>query len=264
MSNPLIEDNDGDLTRFGKKILASLLGMTRSQKINAGLRENYLTSLKKLLESRKIAITIQHQEHLKKLDLSKPIALLINHPYGLLDAYLMSYFCETRLHQNYLGFSNKLLKRVVFIPDQNILSVDNQGKKNNRENKVALRLSKKQLEENGILVFAPAGEVSTFQWNSGKPQIKDPNWHETPFKLAQKTNAQILPVYISGRNTRLFYFIRMLGRFPGRLLLFWEYVWATHKDIKLIVKEPLSPEEVNSLSLGELKEQVYNSIYDHL
>jgi putative hemolysin len=264
LKNPLIDAQDNVIVRSVKNALFVILGIKKTQAANENLRTDFDQSLSELLKKRGLQVELNDQE-VSKLDKAKPTLVVINHPHGILDAFLSVHFVSKCVGQNYLGFANKILKEVIFLPVDKIVAVDNQSKeksKNRELNKRSLLKSKSQLESGGILIYAPAGETSYLRKESGKLGIFDAPWFDTPFKLAKSTGAQILPVHISGRNTLAFYFLRLFGRGVGRFFLFWEYLFAKNKPVKITARAPFSSEVVNSTPLLQLKEQVYNSIYE--
>lgn len=263
-SNPLINKGDNGLLKILKSVLSFFLGIPFAIQINKKLNQNFKQSLKDLLNERNIKVEFCETHLLEKLDLEGPIVVTINHPHGVMDAIVTAHFIEENIHPNWKAFANKVLKGVICFPDEYLIPADNQGKDTQEKinsNLQALTLSNEQLNRNGILVYAPAGEVSFYQNLNGEQIIKDASWFNTPFKLAKRTGAQILPLHISGKNSEFFYFIRKCGRTPGRMFLFWEFIRTRNKTIQVTVKEPVNYEEVKSYKTKELTEKVYNSIY---
>ncbi len=265
LKNPLVDESDNFLTRLIKNFLAIILGIPKAQKINQDLHYDFKENLKNLLQQRSIEVEYQNLELLKKIDLNRSTVVTINHPHGVLDALVTALFIEENLHDNWKAFANKILKGVILFPEKYIIPADNQGKNTQEKinsNLKALTLSNEQLDRGGILVYAPAGEVSYLRKVNQQYKIQDAPWFNTPFKLARRTKAQIIPLHISGKNSALFHFIRFLGRTPGRMFLFWEFIRTKNKKITITVKEPLTAEAVRSTPVNKLNEKVYGSIYN--
>lgn len=80
----------------------------------------------------------------------------------------------------------------LFIP------VDNMG---GRTAKASLVQMEQHLQNAGVLIFFPAGEVS----RPTRKGIRDKKWHPGFIKLASKLRVPLLPVHIQAHNSLLFY-----------------------------------------------------------
>ena len=115
----------------------------------------------------------------------------------LLAALLTSIRDDVKIFANYfLGAISEL--RSLFI------LVDPFGTHHSvKKNRIALKESLHWVEDGGLLMVFPAGEVSHFSWRSRK--ITDPEWSPVVSRLVRITKASVLPVYFSGRNSNLFH-----------------------------------------------------------
>jgi len=99
-----------------------------------------------------------------------------------------------------------------------LLPVDNMGGKTRRENLDAID---QFLQNEGALIIFPAGEVSRVRPNG----IKDTKWHSGFLRIASKSQAPILPVFIDGRNSVFFYSLSMLSKPLST-------IWLVHEMFK--------------------------------
>ena len=65
-----------------------------------------------------------------------------------------------------------------------------------------LREALAHVRSGGVLVVFPAGAVAHWQWSSAR--VEDPRWPAHTARLVKKSGADVLPVWISGRNGPLF------------------------------------------------------------
>lgn len=149
-----------------------------------------------------------------------PVIVVANHPFGgmegiILASVLRSVRCDVKIMANYL------LERIPEMREH-LIPVDPFARPGSaRRNIAPLRQSIRWVENGGMLVVFPAGEVSHFDPLRG---AVDPVWNENIARIARKTGAPVLPVYFSGTNSMLFHAAGMLhpslrtARLPGELL----------------------------------------------
>jgi putative hemolysin len=124
-----------------------------------------------------------------------------------------------------------------------ILPVDNLSRKS----------SSKQLKniidclrkEQAVIIF-PAGEVSRLS-PSG---IKDQKWSASYLKLAQKTNSPLLPVYINGRNSLLFYTSSIIYRPLSTIQLAHEMFKQQNRHVPIQIGQQIPIQELAKLPLS--------------
>ncbi len=163
------------------------------------------------------------------------LLVVSNHPLGGLDG--MALIHEVGKVRPDLVFPvNDLLMNVpglkpLFIP------INKHGK--NTDN---IRVIDDTFASDKTILYFPAGLVSRKQKGG---EIRDLEWHKTFISKAKKSQRNILPVYISGRNSEFFY---NLARWRHRLrikvniemlYLVDEMVKQRDKTIKMIFGKPI-------------------------
>src|SRR5262249_21602243 len=96
----------------------------------------------------------------------------------------------------------------------------------------------------GMLAVFPAGEVSHFQLP--KMHIADPEWSDTPTRLACMTGAQTLPLFINGRNSVPF---QAMGLLHPKLRTAWllnEFLQQTDRTVPLRIGNTISAEALRN------------------
>jgi len=87
------------------------------------------------------------------------------------------------------------------------------------------------------VIFFPSGEVSRMSWTG----IKDRKWKKGAIRFAIKNNAPILPAFIQGRNSIMFYSLSILWRRIGLFLLPRELFAQRNKKISIKFGDTIPP-----------------------
>jgi putative hemolysin len=132
--------------------------------------------------------------------------IIANHPTGTLDGLALMY-AVSRVRRDVKVVTNRMLSHLeplssLFIP------VDNMG--GGRTRKASLQQMETQLQNGGVLIFFPAGEVSRLT----RKGIRDGKWHPGFIKLAAKFRTPLLPVWINARNSPLLW-LRLAFRYAA-------------------------------------------------
>lgn len=144
------------------------------------------------------------QTLLERLPAYGPGLILLNHPLGGAEGLsLASILLAARPDVKIL--TNQILATIPELAPAFIGT--NPLRSNAPGNRQALIRCRRHLESGGLLVLFPAGRVSFRQ--PGRRTICDQQWHRFVASLEQSGDVPVLPVFVSGRNSRLFY---TLGR----------------------------------------------------
>lgn len=145
-----------------------------------------------------------------------PVMVVANHPTGGLEGMILIDLL-TKRRKDIKIMANGFLGRIPEI--RNIfLTVNPYGTKHaKKENIAPLKEAVKWLKDGGVLVVFPAGDVSSFQ--PGQMRISDGIWEKSIIRLAEIGEANILPIYINGRNSLTFYMASLAHPFLKTLLL---------------------------------------------
>lgn len=193
-----------------KKVLKKLLHEEEFQQFAA--RHHHLKGLdtvEQVLEHLNIRCAIPAHD-LEQIPEHGPLVIIANHPTGTLDGLALLY-AVSRVRRDVKVVTNRMLTHLeplssLFIPVDNI---------NGRTAKAALQQMDQQLQNGGVLIFFPAGEVSRLT----RRGIRDKKWHSGFIKLAAKYRAPLLPAWIRARNSALFYASTLMSENLPLLLL---------------------------------------------
>ena len=149
---------------------------------------------------------------LERIPSSGSALIVANHPFGMLEGLILVDLLE-KVRGDYRIVANSLLsttpalrERVFFVnPFQESAAVQENGR--------SLRASIEWLNNGGLLVMFPAGEVSHLNFGGESP-VADPKWNTASARLARKIGCTTLPLFFNGANSLPF---QMLGTIHPRL-----------------------------------------------
>jgi putative hemolysin len=132
---------------------------------------------------------------------SGPVIVVSNHPFGAIDGMVLASFLasirkDIKILANYFLSAIPEL-RPLFLP------VDPFGSRGSVfKNRASVTKALRWIQEGGMLIVFPAGEVSHFSPKTRK--VEDPIWSNTAARLVHLSHAPVLPAYFQGRNSLLF------------------------------------------------------------
>lgn len=142
-------------------------------------------------------------EELTRIPTSGPCIVVANHPHGGVDGLalmdlLLRVRTDVRFVANHFLAGFRELRSLL-------LQVDPfGGGRAARFNTAAVRAARRWLENGGMIVMFPGGEVSSL--NLQTRRISDPEWAGGVARLARQSGAAVLPIFIEGHNSALFQF----------------------------------------------------------
>jgi len=206
-----------------------------------------LDMVEQVLEHLDILCTIPAHD-LEQIPAHGPLIVMANHPTGTLDGLALLY-AVSRVRRDVKVVTNRMLTHLeplssLFIP------VDNMG---GRTAKSSFTLMEQHLQNAGVLIFFPAGEVS----RPTRTGIRDKKWHPGFIKLAGKFRAPLLPVNIHARNSLLFYASTLLSPNLSMLLLMQQMFRRRHSRLPVKIGQQIGWSHWFSatLSAREMAEQ---------
>ncbi len=189
-------------------------------------------------------------DDLRRIPPTGPVVVVANHPLGAVDGLLLiSLLSRVRSDIKLLG--NSLLQYIPALRPY-LIPVDVfSGTRAAGRNSLALRHAMRWLDSGGCLLVFPAGEVAHQSTSDGRTH--DSPWHTTAAKLAERARATVVPVFIEGRNSRLFH---AAGRVHPllRTALLPREMWAMRgRTIPVRIGEPVPRAEISALPDGNTR-----------
>lgn len=184
----------------------------------------------------------QHQV-LANLPADGPLLIVANHPLGGLEGIaitklLLEYRPDTKV------LTNNLLTRIPEL-SSTFIGVDVLSKNAAKENLKGIRSASQHLRKGGALLIFPAGKVAAINMRSRS--VEDHPWNRLAGNLLLRSGASCLPIHVGGFNSRWFYFMALIHPLLRTMLLPRELANKRGRELKLIVGEPITPQEVRKL-----------------
>ncbi|MFW1676886.1 GNAT family N-acyltransferase [Pontibacter sp. JAM-7] len=227
-----------------RSTLYLLRKLVREQEINGFLDQHQdlkgFEFVDKVLEHFNFSYNLSHTDR-TNIPSSGRVLIVANHPLGALDGLALLKMVgeirrDVKIIANDLLMSLDPLKRLL-------LPVDNMGKGTRKAD--ISRIVDTLHNEEAVIVF-PAGEVS----RAGLTGIRDGRWNSGFLMFARKSNAPILPVYIGGKNSSLFYGISSLNRQLSTLMLPREMFQQHSHSLPMRVGEAIPFSQIDAIPVS--------------
>lgn len=171
-----------------------------------------------------------------------PLLVVANHPYGVADGLAISALLETIrpdvriIVWNAIGLPPS---RQHFLP----LDLAEDGNTGSLRQNVGIRRdATRHLRDGGCVVLFPSGSVETTSHPLARPL--EAEWTPLACRLAMKSGATVLPMFVHGHNSRLFHAASHLGLLVRRSLFLNETRRLIGSRIACRIGEPVLPEEL--------------------
>jgi putative hemolysin len=184
-------------------------------------------------------------EELERIPRSGPLLIVANHPFGLLDAAILtSAVPAPRPDMRILA--NSLLAGVAELRQWCIFVNPFGASEAVAENASALREAAAWLRSGGALVVFPAGEVAHFDWKTGT--LADPDWNPAVVRMAQRAGAAAVPIFFEGANSVGFQLAGMLHPGLRTANLLRELLNKRGRHIRVRIGRPVTPATLQAFS----------------
>lgn len=199
--------------------------------------------IENLFERLDIKWDIENPEVLENLD-DTPKVFVANHPYGLPDAFAL-FQLLTRYRSDIKIFANKLLAATQ-LEEERLLFVDPFGAADSRgQNRKSIATALKHLRDGGDLALFPGricSHLKTSDWT-----ISDSEWTDQVQKFVEVSGGEMVPLYISGRNSMMFNVSGLIHPRIRTYMLLREFLRGGH-DFTFKVGEPVSSRQLARVS----------------
>lgn len=183
---------------------------------------------------------------LARIPKTGPLIVVANHPHGLVDGMVL---CEimSRVRPDFQIMTRAFLAKVPDINDRMLpVAFDHEDdaiKKNVQARKDALN----HVKNGGCLILFPAGRVAHSDTLFGA--AVDADWTNFLARLIMRGKAAVSPMYFHGQNSRAYLMAAKLSPTMRQGLLMHEVVRSLNTDMRPIVGEPISFEDLDALKL---------------
>jgi putative hemolysin len=174
-----------------------------------------------------------------------PLIIVANHPYGIGDGAAALALAEQLGRPFKVLINNALLKVPEIRPFA--LPVDFEETKEAMANNLAMRKEALAfLKSGGTIIIFPAGGVATAPKGLGR--AVDLPWKSFVATLIQKSQANVLPVFFEGQNSRIFHIVSQFSLTLRLSLLVREFTRLSGSSIYFHTGALIKPEELGSLT----------------
>ncbi|MGE0089462.1 MAG: lysophospholipid acyltransferase family protein [Bacteroidales bacterium] len=232
------------LDNIGGEIIAKfLMQLLKLNKLNNLYSQNKdkdgINFINSVIENLEFNFEIR-EDDLKRIPEKGPFIVTSNHPFGGIDALiLMKIFYEKR--PDFKAMGNFLLEKIPPIK-QFVFPVNpfetNKGASSSFS---GIKHALAHLDEGKGLAIFPAGEVSSYQPESGN--IQDREWQQSILKFIKKAEVPVIPVYFQGTNSRLFHMLGQIHPILRTAKLPSELFNKKNKTIKIRIGNPIPVKE---------------------
>jgi putative hemolysin len=132
---------------------------------------------------------------------SGPVVVIANHPFGVIDGIVLCWLVS-QVRSDYKIMTHRILYQAPEVQNF-VLPVDFTGTRDAKTNNLESRSkARKMLEDGGVVIVFPGGGVAFARdWRGKAVELE---WKSLAATLALSTGADVLPVFFSGQNSRLF------------------------------------------------------------
>ena len=171
--------------------------------------------------------------------------VIANHPFGGIEGMLMVDLLLQR-RKDIRIITNKFLKMIPELSEL-FIGVNPYGDKEaTSENISAMREGIRWLQQGGLLVMFPAGDVSTIQFKD--MAINDGTWNNSVARIATKTKACVVPLHFEGYNSMAFYLASMVHPALKTAMLARQLINKRGKTINLHIGKAVSHSRLMKLN----------------
>ena len=166
----------------------------------------------------------------------EPLIIVANHPLGGLEGMLLSRLL-LQYRKDLKVLTNEMLLSFKEFNDL-FIGVDVLNPNKQAQNAKGMRQVAKHLSTGGALLVFPSGTVARMTRNNWA--VTEAPWQDIVGRLALKYKATCLPIYISGKNSRLFYLSGLVHPRLRTLLLPRAMISKKGEVVRAIVGKPLA------------------------
>jgi putative hemolysin len=227
-----------------KPSISFLQLLFHEQQINDFLAEHPqrgVEFINNVLEHLNISYKTDSKEVLNIPSIGKCI-VVANHPLGALDALvLLQMLVSYRQDKRVKIVANAMLYYLEPLREY-LIPVDNISGK---LTKTSLQMIETSLQNEELVIFFPAGEVSRANVNG----ITDAKWKRGFLKFAKRTQSPILPIHIHARNSLAFYTASFIYKPLGAALLAHEMFKAKNSVFEFTIGELVAQQTLSNMNL---------------
>ncbi len=171
-----------------------------------------------------------------------PVVIVANHPHGLVDGMILAELVG-QVRQDFKILTRSLLTNVPII-QYHMLPVAFPHEPNALRMNIEMRkLAMDHLNDNGVIILFPAGQVATSPGWLG--EAVEAEWLPFTAKMILKSKARVVPIYFPGQNSRWFQMANQFSITVRQGLLLHEIAHAMNKPQKPVIGKAIDRDEID-------------------
>ena len=185
------------------------------------------------------------EEQIARIPKDGPIVVTSNHPHGLVDGMILGELIG-QVRTDYKILTRSLLTGVAEI-DQFMIPVPFPHEPDALEKNLWMRKqAMDHLKNGGIVAVFPSGSVAASQTMFGP--VIEREWNPFTSKMIQRSNAEVLPIFFPGSNSRLYQIANQISATLRQGLLLYEIAHAFNKPQSPVIGHVISRDKISKWS----------------
>ncbi len=185
------------------------------------------------------------EEQIARIPKDGPIVVTSNHPHGLVDGMILGELIG-QVRTDYKILTRSLLTGVAEI-DQFMIPVPFPHEPDALEKNLWVRKqAMDHLKNGGIVAVFPSGSVAASQTMFGP--VIEREWNPFTSKMIQRSNAEVLPIFFPGSNSRLYQIANQISATLRQGLLLYEIAHAFNKPQSPVIGHVISRDKISKWS----------------
>ena len=185
------------------------------------------------------------EEQITRIPQEGPIVVTSNHPHGLVDGMILGELIG-RVRTDYKILTRSLLTGVAEI-DQFMIPVPFPHEPDALEKNLWMRKqAMDHLKNGGIVAVFPSGSVAASETMFGP--VIEREWSPFTSKMIQRSNAEVLPIFFPGANSRLYQIANQISATLRQGLLLYEIAHAFNRPQSPVVGHTISRDKISQWS----------------
>ena len=178
------------------------------------------------------------------------LIVVANHAFGVADGVAMCSLI-TKVRQDYKLITHKVLRQAEAVKEK-IIPIDfSLSREAVISNINARKEAVEVLNEEGVIVIFPSGQIATKKDLKRNTKADDGEWKQFISKLVVKTKSPVLPMYFEGQNSQLYHIANKIGQTFRYSLMMYELKRKIGDTINLHVGEVIPYSTLENI--GDLK-----------
>ena len=178
------------------------------------------------------------------------LIVVANHAFGVADGVVMCSLI-TKVRQDYKLITHKVLRQAEAVKEK-IIPIDfSLSREAVISNINARKEAVEVLNEDGVIVIFPSGQIATKKDLKKNTKADDGEWKQFISKLVVKTKSPVLPMYFEGQNSQLYHIANKIGQTFRYSLMMYELKRKIGDTINLHVGEVIPYSALENI--GDLK-----------